>query len=103
MVESNFKNMSLSEKLKELRLKANLPQRKVAAAIDVDTATYCKFEKGVLRISREQLLKYADFLKTDTDNLLSIWLADQMKKTVSEESKAVVNEAIKMVSNQYKI
>jgi hypothetical protein len=35
--------------------------------------------------------------------LLSIWLADQMKKTVSEESKAVVNEAIKMVSNQYKI
>lgn len=90
--------MLLSEKLKELRLKADLPQRKVAAAIDVDTATYCKFEKGVLRISREQLIKYADFLKANSKDLLALWLADQMQKTVSEESKEVINEAIKIVS-----
>lgn len=94
--------MLLSEKLKELRLKADLPQRKVAAAIDVDTATYCKFEKDVLRISREQLLKYAEFLKTDANDLLAIWLADQMRKTVLEESKEVANEAIKIVSKSIK-
>jgi len=94
--------MLLSEKLKELRLEADLPQRKVAAAIDVDTATYCKFEKDVLRISREQLVKYADFLKVEVKDLLALWLADQMKKTVSEESKEVVNEAIKIVSKSIK-
>ena len=73
--------MLLSEKLKELRLEADLPQRKVAAAIDVDTATYCKFE---------------------VKDLLALWLADQMKKTVSEESKEVVKEAIKIVSKSIK-
>lgn len=57
--------MLLSEKLKKMRLEADLPQRKVAAAIDVDIATYCKFEKDVLKISREQLIKYADFLKVE--------------------------------------
>lgn len=94
--------MLLSEKMKELRLEANLPQRKVAAAIDVDTATYCKFEKDVLKISREQLIKYADFLKSDVKDLLALWLADQMQKTVSEESREVVTEAIKIVSKSIK-
>lgn len=94
--------MLLSERLKELRQNADLPQRKIAAAIDVDTATYCKFEKGVLRISRDQLLKYAAFLKTDANDLLALWLADQMQKTVSEESKEVANEAIKIVSKSIK-
>ena len=31
--------MMLSEKLKEQRKQCNLPQRKVAAALDIDTAT----------------------------------------------------------------
>lgn len=93
--------MLLSEKMKELRLEADLPQRKVAAAIDVDTATYCKFEKGVLRISRSQLLKFSELLKVDFKEMLAIWLADQMQKTVSEESKEVVNEAIKIVSKLF--
>lgn len=94
--------MFLSEKMKELRLESDLPQRKVAAAIDVDTATYCKFEKGVLRIKREQLIKYAYFLKADVKDLLALWLADQMQKTVSKESNEVVNEAIKIVSKSIK-
>ena len=32
----------LSDRLKELRKRCNLPQRKVAAALDIDTTPYCK-------------------------------------------------------------
>ena len=39
--------MLLSDKLKELRENAKQPQRRVAAALDIDTATYCKMEKGL--------------------------------------------------------
>lgn len=94
--------MLLPEKLKELRQNADFPQRKVAAEIDVDTATYCKFEKGVLRISRDQLLKYSNFLKVDANDLLSLWLADQIEKVISEESKEVANKAIKIISKSIK-
>jgi DNA-binding XRE family transcriptional regulator len=38
--------MMLCEKLKEQRKQSNLPQRKVAAALDIDTATYYKKENG---------------------------------------------------------
>lgn len=92
------KTTSLAEKLKELRQRADLPQRKIAAVLDVDTATYCKFEKGVLRISREQLIKFSNFLNIEKKPMLALWLADQMKKTVSKESKDIANEAIEIVS-----
>ena len=36
----------LPTKLKQLREKAGLPQRKVAASLDIDTATYSKIETG---------------------------------------------------------
>ena len=38
--------MLFTEKIKDLRLHSKLPQRKLAAALDIDTATYCKIEKG---------------------------------------------------------
>ena len=38
--------MILLEKLRELLRFANLPQRKVSAALEIDTAAYCKMENG---------------------------------------------------------
>ena len=43
--------MLLSNRLKEIRLQSNMPQRKIAAELDIDTATYCKYENGVMRMS----------------------------------------------------
>ena len=36
--------MLFSERIKELRMQYKLPQRHLAAALDIDTATYCKIE-----------------------------------------------------------
>jgi DNA-binding XRE family transcriptional regulator len=35
-----------NERIKQLREDRQIPQRKLAVAIDIDTASYCKIEKG---------------------------------------------------------
>ena len=44
--------MLFQDKLKELRESHNLLQRQVAAGIDMDTAVYCKIEKGYRQARR---------------------------------------------------
>lgn len=38
--------MLIADKLKQLREEVKQPQKRVAAALNIDTATYCKMEKG---------------------------------------------------------
>ncbi|MFK2339900.1 helix-turn-helix domain-containing protein [Bacteroides fragilis] len=45
-VKTKISNMLFTEKIKELRIQNQMPQRQIAAALDIDTATYCKIEKG---------------------------------------------------------
>ena len=86
----------LSEKLKEQRKQCNLPQRKVAAALDIDTATYCKIEKGNYSPKREQVINLASILHTDEKELLTLWLADLIKE-ITEPEKDIANDAMEIV------
>lgn len=93
--------MLLSGKLKELREQCELPQRKVAAALDIDTATYCKIENGNYSPRKEQVLQLADILKADKDELVKLWLADKIT-IVAESEKDIAHEARKLVNNNFK-
>ena len=88
--------MMLSEKLKEQRKQCNLPQRKVAAALDIDTATYCKIENGNYSPKREQVIALASILNTDEKELLTLWLADQVYGIVEYEQTA--NDVLNIVA-----
>lgn len=77
--------MVFTERIKQLREEHQIPQRKLAAALDIDTATYCKYEKGERRPKREQISIIADLLKADRDELLSLWLADQIIAMLANE------------------
>jgi transcriptional regulator with XRE-family HTH domain len=68
--------MMFTERIKQLGEERQIPQRKLAAALDIDTATYCKYEKGELRPKREQFVIIADLLEVDREELLTLWLAD---------------------------
>jgi transcriptional regulator with XRE-family HTH domain len=57
----------------------------LAAALDIDTATYCKYEKSERRPKREQVVIIAELLQTDEKELLSLWLADQVVAVVANE------------------
>jgi len=51
----------LSDRQKEIQRQNDLPQRKVAAGLDIDTATYCKTENGNYLPKREQVIDLASF------------------------------------------
>jgi transcriptional regulator with XRE-family HTH domain len=87
--------MKFVERIKQLREERQLPQRKLATTLDIDTATYCKIEKGERRVKAEQIVIIADLLKTDKDELLALWLADQVTAVVADEKK-VVDKALKI-------
>jgi transcriptional regulator with XRE-family HTH domain len=77
--------MTFTERIKQLREQRQLPQRKVAEALDIDSATYCKIERGERKAKREQLSTIAEFLNADKGELLSLWLADQVAALVADE------------------
>jgi transcriptional regulator with XRE-family HTH domain len=92
-------------KLRSLREEKQIPQRQLAAALEIDTATYCKIEKGDRRAKREQLKVLADILEFDTKELICLWSADKVYNIIAEEEEAtqilnVVAESI--VKNKLK-
>jgi len=81
----NSKDMLFKERIKQLRENSQIPQRVLAAALEVDTATYCKIEKGERKAKREQVLVIAKILKIDKNELLNLWLAEQVYSVVKNE------------------
>jgi transcriptional regulator with XRE-family HTH domain len=79
--------MTFTERIKQLREQCQLPQRKVAEALDIDSATDCKIERGERRARKEHLSILAKLLEADKDELLSLWLAEQVIAVVADEKK----------------
>lgn len=92
--------MLLADKLKQLREEAKQPQRRVAAALDIDTATYCKIEKGKHLPSKEQVIQLSDFFKNDNEEMIKLWIADRLIDVAKDEDMA--NEAILLAQDMLK-
>ncbi|MBK7184113.1 MAG: helix-turn-helix transcriptional regulator [Saprospiraceae bacterium] len=75
-------------KIKTLREEKQIPQRQLAAALEIDTATYCKIEKGDRRAKREQVNLLADLLEVDSKQLIRLWSADKVYDIIAEEEEA---------------
>jgi transcriptional regulator with XRE-family HTH domain len=93
--------MKFTERIKQLREELQMPQRQLAAALEIDTATYCKIEKGERRAKGEQVIIIADILQSDKDDLLALWLADQVPASIVDE-KVIANKAIDIVKRNIK-
>ncbi len=93
--------MKFIERIKQLREERKMPQRQFAAALDIDTATYCKIEKGERRVKAEQVVVIANLLQTDKDELLALWLADQVIAVVEDEQK-VADKALYIAKENIK-
>lgn len=98
-VKTRKSKFMFSERIKELRIQNQMPQRQLAAALNIDTATYCKIEKGERKARREQVEAIAYVLNTDEKELSKLWLADKVYEMVSGENNVqdilnIVNEKI---------
>ena len=91
--------MTFINRIKKLREDYQMPQRQLAAALEIDTATYCKIEKGIRCVKRDQVITIAKILKTNQNELLSLWLADQIINILKDERK-LTDIALEMASKQ---
>ena len=87
-------------KIRQLRENLNLLLRQVAPVIDIDTPLLSKIERGERVLKKDQIPALAKILKTDEDELMTLWLADQMYNVIDGEPLA--NEAIKQLTNNIK-
>ena len=95
--------MLFTEKIKDLRLHSQLTQRKLAAALDIDTATYCKIEKGERKARKGQVELLASVFEIDKKELLALWLADKVTDLVSDNGQIARNALSLAVENlEYK-
>lgn len=81
--------MFFGERIRELRESQGLLQRQLAASLEIDTPMFSKIERGERKAKREQVLKIAELLKASEQELLALWLADQIKEIVTDEDQAL--------------
>ena len=72
-------------RIKILREEKQIPQRQLASVLQIDTATYCKIEKGDRRAKREQVNILAQLLEVDPKELIRLWSADKVYDIIAEE------------------
>lgn len=75
-------------KLRILREEKQIPQRQLASVLEIDTATYCKIEKGDRRAKRGQVLTLSETLQSDSKELLRLWSADKVFEIIENEDEA---------------
>lgn len=89
--------MLFSEKIKELRIQNQMHQRQIGAAFDIDTATYCKIEKGERKAKKEHVAILSEMFHVEMIDLLTLWLADKVTDMVSDEY-VVASEFLSMAT-----
>ena len=82
--------MLFGNKIRELRDEQGLLQRQLAAALEIDTAMFSKIERGDRRAKREQVIKLAELLHQDENEMLKLWLADKIIDALGDENDLIL-------------
>lgn len=92
--------MFLGKRIKTLREEQALLQRHLAAGLEIDTPMYSKIERGERRAKREQVLKLAELLNTDSEELLTLWVTDKIIESIKDDQykTEALALALKMVN-----
>lgn len=73
-------NETFGAYIKKARETINLPLRKVAAHLDIDTSTLSKVERGDRPASPDYLQPLAEILKLDLKEVQTKFIADKISK-----------------------
>ena len=89
--------MLFGNKIKALRDEQGVLQRQLAAYLEIDTPMFSKIERGDRRAKREQVVKLAELLHQDENEMLELWLADKVIDAVGNENDSTLKrDAIKV-------
>lgn len=88
------------EILRESREKKGLLLRQVAALLDIDTAILSKIERGERKANKDQILKLADILDLNKDELLVHYLSEKIAYELKDED--VASKTLKVAEERIK-
>ena len=89
---------NIGELIRTLREKEGYPLRKVAAFLDIDQAVLSKIERGQRKITKEQVIKLADFYNYNEKEMLITFLSDRIMYEIGNENYA--KEALKVAEEK---
>jgi len=90
----------IGEKIRELREANNILIRQLAAQLDIDTALLSKMERGDRFFKKEDITKIAKIFHVSEQELLTLWLADRVLKSI--ELELYQKQALKLALNNIK-
>jgi transcriptional regulator with XRE-family HTH domain len=79
----------LGTKIRTLRENEKLLLRQVASMLEMDTAQLSKIERGERQAKRGTIIQLAQVFKVDNNELLILWLADQIYDVVKDDENAL--------------
>lgn len=87
-------NITINERITDLRTMSGLSQKELADRIDVPTSTLCRIEQGkIANVSNDVLIKLANFFNVSTDYLLGLTNV-KFKKNVELSELGLTNKAL---------
>jgi transcriptional regulator with XRE-family HTH domain len=92
--------MFFGNKIRALREQKGLVLRKVAAQLDIDTATLSKIELGDRQAKREHLKILSELYVVDIQELEKIWLTDKVYDIIENEEQGL--NVLKEAETAYK-
>lgn len=87
-------------RIRELRTKQKLLLQHVASKLDVDTSIISKIERGERPIKKEQIAVLAEILQADKEELLILWLKNQIIDVKKDKYLAI--KAMKVTGYEIK-
>ncbi|HLV70237.1 MAG TPA: helix-turn-helix transcriptional regulator [Xanthomarina sp.] len=87
----------IGEKIRTLRETNNMLIRELAAQLEMDTAMLSKMERGERPFKKEDIMLLAKIFKQAEKDLLTLWLADRILKTIADEEDTI--ESLELALN----
>ncbi|WP_428657695.1 helix-turn-helix domain-containing protein [Runella sp.] len=72
------------EIIRKLREERNLPLRKIAALLDMDTSFYSKIERNKRKATKEHIYKLEDIFNLERNFLMIVFLSEKIYNEISE-------------------
>ena len=88
------------ELIRQLREGEELPLRKIAAQLDIDTSFLSKIERNERRATKDQIIKLAEIFKVEKNYLMIPYLSEIVYYQIGEEDCA--NEVLKVAEAKVK-
>ncbi|MDI1234442.1 MAG: helix-turn-helix transcriptional regulator [bacterium] len=91
-------SQTIGELIRQLREEKELPLRKIAAQLDIDTSFLSKIERNERRATKDQIVKLAEIFNVEKNYLLVPYLSEIVYYQIGEEDCA--NEVLKVAEEK---